>query len=81
MYHEDRLGGGGFSRVVMAGAALQGAEQAAWIRRSLEERLQARIETLDFRGTVAIHDRISAGPELIDVLAPGLGVLLREKAA
>ncbi len=26
MYHEDRLGGGGFSRVVMAGAALRGPE-------------------------------------------------------
>ena len=81
MYHEDRLGGGGFSRVVMAGAALHGPEQADRLRRSLEERLQARIETLDFRGTVSIHDRISAGPELLDVLAPGLGVLLRERAA
>jgi type IV pilus assembly protein PilM len=81
MYHEDRLGGGGFSRVVMAGAALQGPEKAEWIRRSLEERLQARIDTLDFRGAVAIQDRIMVGPELLDALAPGLGVLLRERAA
>ena len=81
MYHEDRLGGGGFSRVVMAGAALQGPEKAEWIRRSLEERLQVHIEPVDFRHAVAIRDRISAGPELLDVLAPALGVLLREKAA
>ena len=49
MYHEDRLGGGGFTRVVMAGAALRGPEQAEWIRRSLEERLGSKIESLDFR--------------------------------
>jgi hypothetical protein len=81
MYHEDRLGGGGFSRVVMAGAALQGPEKAAGIRRSLEERLQARIDPLDFLGAVTMQDRITAGPELLDALAPGLGVLLRERAA
>ena len=28
MYHEDRLGGGGFSRVVLAGASMAGVEQA-----------------------------------------------------
>jgi type IV pilus assembly protein PilM len=81
MYHEDRLGGGGFTRVVMAGAALRGPEQADWIRRSLEERLGSRIESLDFRSTVPIRDRISVGPELLDALAPALGVLLRERVA
>ena len=32
MYHEDRLGGGGFSRVVVTGASMAGAEEAgsAW---------------------------------------------------
>ena len=81
MYHEDRLGGGGFTRVVMAGAALRGPEQAEWIRRSLEERLGSKIESLDFRTTVPIRDRISVGPELLDALAPALGVLLRERVA
>ncbi len=79
MYHEDRLGGGGFARVVMTGAALRGPDQADWIRRSIEERLESRIESLDFRNTVPIRDRIGAGPELLDALAPALGVLLRER--
>jgi type IV pilus assembly protein PilM len=79
MYHEDRLGGGGFARVVMTGAALRGPDQADWIRRSIEERLESRIESLDFRNTVPIRDRIGAGPELLDALGPALGVLLRER--
>ena len=79
MYHEDRLGGGGFARVVLTGAALRGPDQADWIRRSIEERLASKIESLDFRNTVPIRDRIGAGPELLDALAPALGVLLRER--
>ena len=39
MYHEDRLGGGGFTRVVLAGAAVLGAEEAERFRRLLEERI------------------------------------------
>jgi type IV pilus assembly protein PilM len=81
MYHEDRLGGGRFSRVVLTGAALRGPDQADWIRRSIEERLESKIESLDFRNTVPIRDRIGAGPELLDALAPALGVLLRERVA
>lgn len=81
MYHEDRLGGGGFSRVVMAGAALRGADQAEWVRRSVEDRLGAKVEAIDFRATVPLHDRISVPPELLDALAPALGVLLRERVA
>ena len=74
-----RLGGGGFARVVLTGAALRGPDQADWIRRSIEERLASKIESLDFRNTVPIRDRIGAGPELLDALAPALGVLLRER--
>jgi Tfp pilus assembly PilM family ATPase len=81
MYHEDRLGGGGFSRVILAGAALRGQEHAAAIRQRLEERLGSPVTSIDFRDAVPIRDRISASPELLDVLAPGLGVLLRERVA
>jgi Tfp pilus assembly PilM family ATPase len=81
MYHEDRLGGGKFTRVVVAGASMRGPEQADWLRKSIEDRLGSRIETLDFRTAAPIRDRIGAGPELLDVLAPSLGALLRERVA
>lgn len=81
MYHEDRLGGARFTRVVMSGGSVRGADAGERLRRTLEERIGARVEGLDFRGTAAIRDRISAGPELLDVLAPAVGVLLRERVA
>ena len=81
MYHEDRLGGGGFSRVVLAGASIRGADAAERLRRQLEERIGTRVDVLDFRGAVALRDRITAGPELLDTLAPAIGVILREQVA
>jgi type IV pilus assembly protein PilM len=80
MYHEDRLGGGGFARAVLAGASSRGLERAERLRRELEGRLGTRVEPLDFRGGVTIRDRIAAGPELLDTLAPTVGVILREQA-
>ncbi len=81
MYHEDRLGGGGFARVVLAGASLRGPEVADLLRRELEARLGTRVEALDFRGAVALRDRIAAAPELLDSLAPAIGLILRERVA
>ena len=81
MYHEDRLGGGGFSRVVLAGASLRGADVAERFRRELEARVGTKVEALDFRDAVALRDRIVAAPELLDSLAPAIGVILRERVA
>ncbi len=81
MYHEDRLGGGGFARVVLAGASLRGPDVADLLRRELEARLGTRVEALDFRGAVALRDRIAAAPELLDSLAPAIGLILRERVA
>ena len=81
MYHEDRLGGGGFARVVLAGASLRGADVAERFRRELEARVGTTVEALDFRGAVALRDRIAAAPELLDSLAPAIGVILRERVA
>lgn len=81
MYHEDRLGGGGFARVVLAGASLRGPEVADLLRRELEARLGTRVEALDFRNAVALRDRIVAAPELLDSLAPAIGLILRERVA
>lgn len=79
MYHEDRLGGGGFARVVLAGASVLGAAETDRLRRMLEERVGVKVETADFRAAAAMRDRIAAGPELLDALAPAVGVLLRER--
>jgi Tfp pilus assembly PilM family ATPase len=81
MYHEDRLGGGGFSRVVLAGSSSRGAEMAERIRHDLEGRIGRHVEALDFRGAVALRDRIVAGPDVLDLLAPAIGVILRERVA
>jgi type IV pilus assembly protein PilM len=79
MYHEDRLGGGGFSRVVLAGASMAGVDQAERLRRGIEERVGGRVELLDVRGAATMRDRISASAGLLDALAAPVGVLLRER--
>jgi Tfp pilus assembly PilM family ATPase len=80
MYYEDRLHGSGFERVVIAGAARlpSGAEN---VRRDLEQRLRVGVESVDPRSAAALQDRIAASPELLDVLAPLVGMLLRERKA
>jgi Tfp pilus assembly PilM family ATPase len=74
MYYEDRLEGSMFARVVLSGADADGR-----LRRNLEERLRVKVEALDFRGSAAMRDRISAGTDLLDTLAPAVGVVLRER--
>ena len=80
MYYEDRLHGAGFARVVIAGAGRlpSGAEI---VRRDLEQRLRIGVEAVDPRGAAALQDRIGASPELLDVLAPLVGMLMRERKA
>jgi Tfp pilus assembly PilM family ATPase len=79
MYHEDRLGGGGFSRIVLAGATARGTDQAERLRRQLEERTGTRAEPAEFGPAIALRDRISASADLLDTIAPAVGMLLRER--
>jgi Tfp pilus assembly PilM family ATPase len=80
MYYEDRLNGSGFGRVLIAGAAqLPGGADS--VRRGLEERLRVAVESVDPRSAAALQDRIGASPELLDVLAPLVGILMRERKA
>ncbi len=81
MYHEDRLGGGGFSKVVVAGASVIGGEEADRFRRLIEERIGLIVEPIDFRPAAELRDRIAASIELLDMLAPAVGVLLRDRVA
>jgi Tfp pilus assembly PilM family ATPase len=78
MYYEDRLHGFGFARVLIAGAARLpgGADQ---VRRGLEDRLRSTVEAVDPRHAAALADRIGASAELLDVLAPLVGTLVRER--
>ena len=77
MYHEDRLGGGRFARVVVAGLSTAPGSD---LRRSIEGRLGVAVESIDPRGAAALRDRINAGPELLDMLAAPVGALAREAA-
>ena len=65
MYYEDRLNGGGFSRVLLSGASATGVRQSADVdqmRRSLEERLGKAVEAVDPREAVGLTDRVTATP-------------------
>jgi Tfp pilus assembly PilM family ATPase len=77
MYYEDRLHGGGFARVLIAGGARLpgGAEN---VRRGIEERLTIGVESVDPRQAAALVDRIDPSPALLDVLAPLIGILRRD---
>lgn len=84
MYYEDRLQGGGFSRVLLAGVAAGSVRHAAEIeqlRRTLQERLTTAVETFDPRDAAGVADRIVAAPALLDALTPLVGLLLRGAAA
>jgi hypothetical protein len=82
MYYEDRLKGAGFARVLLAGGAAADAAppgELDQLRHNLEERLQTSVETLDPRAAATLTDRITAGPALLDTLAPLVGMLLRDR--
>ena len=78
MYYEDRLGGGAFSRVILSGGA-GGGDGYDQVRREIEERLRVKVEPLDVRSAVTLRDRIGAGGDLLETLAPAAGVLLRDR--
>jgi len=87
MYYEDRLQGGGFARVLLAGVGRSAGSEAAagldteTIRRELEGRLRTNVELLDPRPGVSLAERITPSPALLDVLAPAVGLLIREGSA
>jgi type IV pilus assembly protein PilM len=76
MYHEDRLAGRRFARVVVAGTAA-GPD----VRRRIEARLGMPVDALEAYGVATLRDRIGASPGLFDMLAAPIGVLRREAVA
>jgi len=81
MYYEDRLSGGGFARVVVAGVGADagpGASAATTlegIRRQIETRLGVKTETVDPQRVAKFSDRIAADPALTITIAPLIGAL------
>ncbi|MGH9384902.1 MAG: type IV pilus biogenesis protein PilM [Vicinamibacterales bacterium] len=80
MYYEDRLSGSGFEQVLFAGGARLpgGADE---IRRGFEDRLGIRVKSVDPRVATPVADRVDASPEVLDLLAPLVGLLVRERRA
>jgi type IV pilus assembly protein PilM len=84
MYYEDRLSGSGFSRVVLAGGGspgTDGAQDAEYLRLTLEQRLGTKVDPVDPRTAARLMDRITVNTDLLDMLAPLVGLLARERAA
>jgi hypothetical protein len=84
MYHEDRLGGGRFARVLLAGGSsasdVAHLESAAAVRATLEQRLDQPVSPLDVRSLAGLMLRTAPSPSLLDALAPPVGLLVREAA-
>lgn len=83
MYYEDRLDGRTFGRIFVAGASQgpEGAGGADAVRRTLADRLGGRVEIVDPRAAAALAGRAGGSAELLDTLAPLVGILAREPAA
>jgi type IV pilus assembly protein PilM len=82
MYYEDRLGGSGFDRALLAGASSAAhPAEIDGLRGSLEERLRISVERVDALGAASLTDRITASPSLADALTPAVGLLLRDREA
>ena len=80
MFHEDRLGGSGFTRVWLCGGAVAGG-QAASTAAELQARLGMPVEAVDVRPAAALGPQLTASAELLDVLAASVGVLIRDRKA
>jgi Tfp pilus assembly PilM family ATPase len=85
MYYEDRIGGAGFERVVLAGAAGSAADGPAatraadQVRRALEARLAAPVSFIQPERSARFADRITVAPGVFDTLAPLIGMLSRAR--
>jgi type IV pilus assembly protein PilM len=76
MYYEDRLGGRGLSRVIVAG----GSDGGDALRRALVDRLRVSVEMIDPRHAAGLRDRVSASGDLLDAIAAPVGLIVRDIA-
>ena len=78
MYYQDRLGGSGFDRVLVAGASL--AEGTSTVGSTVEARLGRAVERVDPTRAVTFADRVSLPAEQADALTPAIGLALAQRA-
>jgi type IV pilus assembly protein PilM len=78
MYYEDRLGGGGFSRVVVGGDEAALESEVGALRDTLEGRLRRPVETLDVTRTASLANRAGIAAQVKAALAAPVGLVLRE---
>jgi hypothetical protein len=76
MYYQDRLSGQGFARVLLGGSG-RTPDAVNLARQNLETRLGTPVEPIDPTSTASLSHRIGVTPDLLDVLAPLTGMLLR----
>jgi hypothetical protein len=79
MYYQDRLGGTGFSRVLLTGVG-RTAGAVDDVKKNLEARLGVVVQRVDASRVATFADRISAAPDLLAWLAPLVGTWLRMRA-
>lgn len=78
MYYQDRLSGQGFGRVLLGGSG-RTAGSVEDAHRSLADRLGITAESIDPTTVAALPDRIGTTPDVMDILAPLTGMLLRTR--
>ena len=78
MYYQDRLGGDGFTQLIVSGPG--GVDGLAGVRRDLEGRLGVPVQPVETLRPVTLADRISTAPEVTARLAPLLGTWMRMRA-
>ena len=76
MYYQDRLGGQGFARALVAGALPDDKEGV--MKRAFETRLGVPVEHIDITRAVPLADRMGPSRELVDALTPALGLALAQ---
>jgi len=79
MFYQDRLGGSGFSRVLVAGGAEADGPQTA--RETIEMRLGRPVEAVDPMRAVVFADRTALPADLADALAAGIGLAIAQRTA
>ena len=77
MFYQDRLGGSGFTRVLVAGGTQTDGSQT--VRRTIETRLDRQVEAVDPMKAVGFADRTSLPADLADALAAAIGLAVAQR--